>query len=349
MPKTSARTVRPTVVSGSIAPPKSGTRPLVLGSMERVVEILGALQRGEPFTASTFARAFEVSRLTINRTLDMMRDRLGVPLVWDAARGSWVLTRPCATLPLLRIEPREAVALALAGRLFAQSHGPAFGAVLTNLLQKVAPLFGGDVSLAADAVDTIVTPSPADPARAREPFFPIFDAIRECAVLRFDYTKPSTIRPEARLVHPLHIAELRSGLILLAHDPARNATRHFALARMAKVRRTGATFTPPPGFDARAHLRGCMGGFAGDEEHEVRLALDARAAFYAREQPWHASQTLTERPDGRIELTIRVSHLADAKLAALRWADHIEVLSPPALRDAVRETLRSALARHEGT
>jgi proteasome accessory factor B len=94
-------------------------------------------------------------------------------------------------------------------------------------------------------------------------------------------------------------------------------------------------FEPPRNFDSKEYIRGCLGRFGGEAEHEVRIALDAHAAFYAREKPWHASQQIVERPDGRVELTLRVNHLADVKSAVLRWGRHAEVLAPAELRDEV--------------
>jgi len=79
----------------------------------------------------------------------------------------------------------------------------------------------------------------------------------------------------------------------------------------------------------------------------VRLALDRDAAFYAREEIWHHSQQLTDRPDGRTELTMRVNGLIDARNLAIRWGDHVEVLAPAELRASVRASLQQAFAQYE--
>lgn len=324
--------------------------------MERVLVILGALQRGQPSTARTFAQKFGVSLMTIKRTLDLMRDRLGVPFEWDVVRGTYRLTRECETLPLLRIDAREALALALAGRSFEKSHGPAFGRLLGDLLRKVAPLFGGDVSLATDAIDQVISASTTVSSRGLDHFFSLFDAIGERRELRLVYTKaplraPATgerppPKPEQRVVHPLHLAELNGGWTLIAYDLRRHAVRKFKLLRIESFTPTGGTFEPPPGFDAKHYVRASMGSFAGEEEYEVRLALDEHAAFHAREQSWHASQQLSERPDGRVEMTLRISGLEDAKHVALHWGHHVEILAPPALRAEVCAELKKSLAQY---
>lgn len=125
--------------------------------------------------------------------------------------------------------------------------------------------------------------------------------------------------------------------------------RHFVLTRMRGIKVGAATFTPPRDFDVGKHLHGSLGSFAGDQEHEVRVILDAAAAFYAREQPWHPSQTLRELADGngRVELTIRITDLPGARSLILSHGEHVEVLAPAELRNEILAIHRTALARYE--
>jgi len=58
---------------------------------------------------------------------------------------------------LLRLDPREALALALAGRLFDLRHGSSRGGMFSDLIRRIAPLFGGALSIAADSLDTILS------------------------------------------------------------------------------------------------------------------------------------------------------------------------------------------------
>lgn len=327
--------------SGSIVP------ALDPSAMGRVIDILGTLQRGDKCTGSSFAKQFGVSTMTVSRTLALMRDRLGVDWEWDAVRATYFLKTPCTTLPLLRIEPREAIALALAAREFEKAYGPAFGGVLSSLLKKVAPLFGGEVTFAADAVDHIIPRPAAAVHRELDHFFPLFDATRDHRVVQLEYTKRGAPRPEKRLVHPLHLADPKRLWMLLAYDPAQRLVRRFRLRRIHKVKPTNRTFVPPAGFDAQKTLRESMGPFGGGEKtYDVRIALDAYAAFYAREEPWHESQQLTERGNGGAEITLRLNDLTDARIEVLRWGRHVEVIAPATLRDEVCEELQAAAAKY---
>jgi predicted DNA-binding transcriptional regulator YafY len=146
------------------------------------------------------------------------------------------------------------------------------------------------------------------------------------------------------MVHPLHLAEIDESWLLFAYDPALAKIRKFLLKRMSNLVATGAGFEPPPDFDARAEVEQALGLFSGDEDHELRLALNPQAVLYARDQIWHHTQQLADRLEGRVELTMRVNGLENAIHLAVRWGEHIEVLASQKLRESVKAALRGALA-----
>lgn len=330
--------------NGRASPPPS--LRVARTQFERLYCLHGRLQRGERFTADSAAGEFEVTPLTIKRDIAFLGDRLGAPIEWDRSRRSYVYTRPCETLPLLRLDPREALALALAGRLFDLWHGSSRGCMFSDLIRRIAPLFGSALSIAADSLDTILSAPHADGSDEIHRLLALLEATIERRSLRLEYRKPAAARPETRLVHPLHLAGLEDGWFLITYDVGRKMTRTFRLTRIQSFVATGEHFEPPRGVDIPAHIRGSLGRFIGDKEIEVRIALDAHAAVYAREQPWHRSQQLTDDPDGGAEITLRVNHLAGVKIAVLKWGEHAEVLAPVELREQVRESVRLMHARY---
>lgn len=337
------------------APPRTSPASAVdcgRAALRRVLWIHERLGNELPATAVSLARELETSERSIKRDIEFMRDQLGAPIAWDAAGHSYVYSSPCDLLPLLRIDASEALALTLAGRTFAAWHGTPLGRALTAALGKIAGVIGGAVSLPVSEIDQLVSQPAAGPAIDAEHrhFATILEATRRHRALRIIYQKPRPgAAPETRLVHPLHLACLDHRWVLIAHDPARRAPRNFLLGRIREAAATAATFTPPPDFDLKAYLRGSLGRFTGGgEETEVRLAFDATLAPYLRERPWHASQTITDRPAGSLEVTLRLNNLTDVRRHILACGRHIEVLAPAELRAAIHAEATALAERHRG-
>lgn len=319
-------------------------------TLRRVLFIHERLGNGYPASAVSLAREFETSARTIKRDIEFMRGQLGAPIEWDGGARTYAYARPCDILPLIRIDASEALALALAGRTFAAWHGSSLGRALTAALTKIAGVIGGAVSLPVSGLgDLVFQPddSPATDAELRW-FATILETVHRRRVLRIVYQKPrANALPETRLVHPLHLACLDHRWVLIAHDPARRAPRNFLLARIREARATSAAFTPPDGFDLPAYLRGSLGRFTGGEEVEIRLRFEPELAPYLRERPWHASQTITDRPDGSIEVALRLNNLTDVRRHILACGRHVEVLSPAVLRETIHADASALAARHE--
>lgn len=319
-------------------------------TLQRVLWIHERLGNQHPATAVSLARELETSERTIKRDLEFMRDRLGAPIDWDGGARSYVYSRPCDLLPLLRVDAGEALALTLAGKTFAAWNGTPLGSALTAVLSKIAGVVGGAVSLPVSEISELIS-QPDDPAAAAELrwFATVLETISRRRVLQIVYQKPrANALPETRLVHPLHIAHLDHRWVLIAYDPSRRACRNFLLGRIRQAKATTNAFVPPDGFDLRAYLRGGIGRFTGTgEETEVRLAFDAELAPYLRERPWHPSQVITDRPDHSIEVTLRLNHLTDVRRHILACGRHVEVLAPAELRATIHAEATALATRHQ--
>lgn len=314
----------------------------------RVLWVHQRLGGGRPATAISLARELEVSDRTIKRDIEWMRAHLGADIVWEPATHSYRCHGPVGQLPLLRLDADEALALMLASQAFAAWGGSPLGRALTAALGKVTEVVGSAVSLPASEIARVVfqPDSEGDTGAEQRWFATLVEAIRARAELQLTYRKPGAKRPGSRTVHPLHLAYLDHRWMLLAHDPQRRASRNFLLVRIEAVRATGRAFSPPAGFDARAHLAGSFGLYTGAKTHEVRILFDAHAAPFIRERQWHPSQQLHERPRGRIEATYRLNHLMDIRRWILSWGSHAEALAPAELRRTIRKESAIAAARH---
>jgi proteasome accessory factor B len=104
----------------------------------------------------------------------------------------------------------------------------------------------------------------------------------------------------------------------------------------------------PEDFDPDAWLANSWGIWSSDStpSQRIRLRFDASVAHRVREAVWHRSQELRALDDGGVELAVTVAGIIEIRSWILSWGGAVEVLEPPALRDAVAVAVRGAAARY---
>jgi predicted DNA-binding transcriptional regulator YafY len=75
-----------------------------------MVAIVTRMKKGDYLSRKDFAEELEVTTKTIQRDIDFMRDREGIPIEYDPFRYGYYLTEPNAQFPLLEISEGELVA-----------------------------------------------------------------------------------------------------------------------------------------------------------------------------------------------------------------------------------------------
>lgn len=311
----------------------------------RLFDLHDRLAAGRQVDAVSLARELELDPRTIKRDIDLLRDRRGAPLCWDAKRKSYRYTAPFDLASGLRLDAEEALAVVLAGRTLAAWGGAPLGRTLTATLEKIARFAGPAISFPiADLHAVLHQDDAALDAPEHRHFASLLEDILARRELVVRYQKPSATRPERRVLRPLHLAYLDHRWMLIAEDAGRKAWRNFLLPRIHAIERTARTFTPPSPDKLKKHLAGSLGRFTGDQEIEVRLRFSATAAPYLRERPWHTSQKFTPLAQGGAEVVLTLNNLVDVQRRILASGRHVEVLTPPELRQSIASEI-AAMSR----
>ena len=97
------------------------------------------------------------------------------------------MTRPGSTLPLLCMNAREALVLALVAQMHRRLAGAAIGQVFAAMLEKVAPVFGRAVAARVDSVASVLAPATTMSDQDLDHFFALLEAALDRRVVRFDH------------------------------------------------------------------------------------------------------------------------------------------------------------------
>ncbi|MBI5770908.1 MAG: WYL domain-containing protein [Verrucomicrobia bacterium] len=317
--------------------------------LERMLRIHDELARGALVNCSHLVRALEVSRKTIVRDIAFMRDRLDLPIEFDAQIQAYRYTHPVGAFPTVKVTEGELLALLVARRALEQYRGTPFHRQLEIAFEKLAGGLRDRISF-----------SPADEVRAVSfkniglgktdlaSFNALSGAVLKQREVTFAYRKAGAPRAVARRVRPYHLANRENLFYLVGHDLERAALRTFAVPRISDVTVTATTFERPADFSPEKFFADALGVVGGRGDYRVVIRFTATVADRIREREWHESQELRELPGGALELRLRLGALSEIEQWVLGWGAAAEVLGPKELRENIRLTAQSLHRLYHG-
>jgi proteasome accessory factor B len=309
-----------------------------------MLRIHQALQTGNFPNASSLAQEIEVAAKTIHRDMEFMRDRMNLPIEFDASRNGYFYDGEVSAFPTLQITEGELFALVVAEKALQQYRGTSFERPLLSAIKKMEQSLPDTISLnLADVGRAISFRTSVEPILDLKIFDVLARAVAQHEQLEFDYRKPGAKQPEARTVDPYHLANINGEWFLFAFDHARKDIRKFVPGRIRGVKPTGKTFERSAKFSLEKQLRDSFGVHSGEGQFDVVIRFSARAADYIREKKWHDSQQLRELKSGGVELVLKLSSLVEIERWILSWGGDAKVIKPRELAEAVRRSAEKIL------
>lgn len=283
------------------------------------------------------AQQFEVSPKTIQRDIDFMRYRLGLPIEYDPLRFGFYYSESVTAFPNIEVSEGEITALFVAQKALAQYQGTPFEQPLRTAFRKITDGLTDRVSFSWTDLDSVISfrsagTSPAD----LDTFETVSKAVLRSVEINFNYRKLRGREFEQRLLRPYHLACLENQWYLFGHDLERGQLRTFALPRMRAVRLTSTRFHRPADFSIGKFLHGSFGAHSGKKKQRIKLQFDSFAARLVAERTWHESQRIHAKRDGSIFLELELTGLEEIERWILSWGSHVRVLAPALLVERIR-------------
>ncbi len=290
----------------------------------------------------------EISRATLKRDLEYMRNRLNAPIVWDRDAGGYRFDTPHADggaqyeLPGLWFNSDEVHALLTMQRLLANLDP---GGILTPHIQ---PLIARLNSLLGSAENT------ADEIRRRvlivglgkrdlklAHFEKVGSALLRRKRLAITYFARGRGETTEREVSPQRLVYYRENWYLDAWCHLRGSLRNFALdsirhanvieRKAREVSRRTINEALGPGY----------GIFSGRTLRHAKLRFTPERARWVAEESWHPKQKGRFAADGSWLLEFPYADHRELIMDIMKFGADVEVLAPADLRQRVtRETAR---------
>lgn len=303
----------------------------------RLLTLLSLLQTPREWPGGELAERLGVSRRTVRRDVDRLRE-LGYPVrASRGAEGGYRLVAGTAMPPLL-LDDEEAVAIAVGLRAGAGHAVEGVDEASVRALAKLEQVLPGRLRHRVAALGTATTAlTGGDGARiAPETLTVIASAVAGRERLRFAY-RAADGAESRRLTEPYRLVSTGRRWYLVAYDLHREDWRTFRVDRVAEPFATGARYAPRelPSGSAAEYLRQSMHARQEAYELEVSFAVGAEE-LRDRLPPWWGAPEPVE--GGGCRIRARVSDAPEwlpMRLAMLEVG--FTVHRPAELAERVRE------------
>lgn len=301
--------------------------------------------------------ALEVSPATLKRDLQYLRDRLGAPIVYDAADNGYRFDAPSVgsraparhELPGLWFSENEVHALLTMHQLLAGlDESGVLARHLQPMLERLQGMLGPDARQAGELsrrVKVIGTARRRVPSRW-------FELVGSAVVRRqrvfLRYFKRGDRSLSEREVSPQRLVNYRNTWYLDAWCHASDGLRRFSLDAVREARALDAKAKQIPLRELEAALDAGYGiyGGSGARLRWATLVFDADAAQWVAHEEWHPLQKSRWRADGRYELQVPYGEPTEIVMDILRHGDSVVVEGDAALAAAVTARLDAARSRY---
>ncbi len=321
---------------------------------ERFYKIQALLRQRRMVTMRQLCDALEVSRATVCRDLDYLRDRLGVPVVWDAAHRAYRLEGlegqvDGHELPGAWFSEREIHALLTIIELMSQLEPEGLlSPRIAPFRERLEQLLEQGTGSAAEALKRIRIIPMGQRQISSDHFQLIAHGLLKRRRLYIAYYGRQSDVIVPRNVSPQRLVYYRDNWYLDAYCHLREGLRSFSVdaIRLANLLEDEAIELAEDAVST--FFESSYGIFNGPSRQVARLKFTPfRARWVARER-WHPEQVSTVMPDGSYLLDVPYGQDWELIQDILKQGADVEVLAPDGLRAKVSDAIKSMASVYQG-
>lgn len=301
--------------------------------------MIGLLQAGRGYNADALAQACGVSRRTIFRDVDVLRQS-GVPVAFDELQQCYRIPGACL-LPPTNFTPEEALALLVLCHELGNGHGlPFLGPARSAAIKLESALPARLRDQLRDVTSAIhIQPPPRNPLDGFKPVYEqLLAATANRRSVRIHYDSLKEQKKIATRLSPYRLFFSRRSWYVIGRSSVHRAKRTFHLGRIERIEPLDDRFEIPRGFSLERYLGNAWHMIPErGPDHAVVVRFSPLVAQNVAEVRWHKTQQLTLCDNGALDFRVVVSGLNEISWWILGYGDQAEVLHPPELRRMIAE------------
>lgn len=301
----------------------------------RLLTLILLLQKRPNQKAAELAEQLGISVRSLHRYFEML-DEMGIPVYSERGPyGGFSLVRGYKMPPLI-FTPEEAVAVHLGASLVGEVWGALYQDAALGALAKLENVLPDEQrEEVAWARRSLVTTGlhRADMRLLTPLLDKLRRAVREYRRVSMTYRSGSSPHPVQRELDPYALVHRWGWWYVIGHCHLRDEVRSFRVDRIEALNLTAQVFLAPKEFDIRQYL---ARDWQAQPQVRVKMRFAAEMAHVAHYNR-SAWESLSEAPDGAVEVIFDIPDLTWAASTILAYGPQVTVLEPEELCRIVAE------------
>ncbi|PMQ02026.1 MAG: WYL domain-containing protein [Dictyoglomus sp. NZ13-RE01] len=281
----------------------------------------------------------EISKRTIKRYLQTLRDEFNLPLEYSRKHGGYFF-REKSNFPFPPLTEGEVLALILSANMFQQFQNTPLEEDFKNLLNKIVSIFPDNTTIDSKNLEMALSVS-IHPIKLRvdinDVFKKVFKAIMDKKRIAIKYHSISTGEENLRKVDPYHIYNYEGVWYFCGYCHLRKEMRDFAMDRVKEIKILDERFEIPKDFNIKDYFKNAFRVYKGESER-IKIKFDEFQAKWIKERIWHETQKIEDLGNGEVILEI-TANIDEVKRWVLSYGSHAEVLEPAKLREEIKKEI----------
>ena len=316
---------------------------------ERFYKIDQLLNDRRAVPMDTLIEELGISKATVKRDIEYMRNRLNAPITWDRSLRGYCFDQsmpnvPKYSLPGLWFNSQEIFALLTMHQLLSNLGNGLLTPHIKPLLSRLNGLMGRQEGSAEEILKRVRILHMA--ARTERPEY--FEAVANATIkrkrLRFRYRARYSDEDTVREVSPQRLVHYRDNWYLDGWCHLRKALRSFSMDRISKAEVLTQKAKPVAEKTLNEILASSYGIFSGRADKRAVLRFTPKQARWVASEQWHPDQVSQFEEDGSYVLEFPYSNDGELVMDILKYGPDVEVVSPVQLRKSVKQRLSEAIA-----
>ncbi len=321
------------------------------GHIRRLLHLIAILQSGRCVNARELAEECRVSKRTIFRDIEKLRQS-GLRIAFDDDRQGYLFEESCFLLPADLTTEEVLALITLCQDMADDQKGPQYLEPARTAAFKLASVLPRKMrKYVGDSIELRhIRIGPTARLDGTERIFEqISQALHSRRTVQMRYHSFTERNSISSRLNPYCFFFSRRAWYVIGYSSLHEEVRTFHIKRFEQVEiLSDETYEIPAGFSLDSYLGNAWQMIREkDHPHHVIVKFAPMVAGNVAEIQWHKTQQIKPQPDGSIHFHVDVEGLNEIVWWVLGYGNQAEVLQPPELRQKILEHVHSLLKQYQ--